>query len=125
MSSNALVSLNDGTPTRVNRGTGGLSAPDLSIAHSPLLARSEWSTLAPLSSDHIPILSELGLTVQTIADVCVVVVVVDAFVVGQLRPFVFASHQLCLSGLLKIFGDLSCCHFQCRVHPLPHVFFVF
>ena len=54
---------------RVNRGTGGLCAPDLSIAHSSLLARSEWSPLEPLSSDHIPILSELGLAVQSIAEV--------------------------------------------------------
>ena len=68
MMSNALVSLNDGAATRVNRGTGGLSAPDLSIAHTSLLARSEWCTLDPLSSDHLPILSELGLTVQTLAD---------------------------------------------------------
>ena len=40
--------------------------------------------------------------------VVVLVVVVDAVVVGQLHPFVFASHQLYLSGLLKNFGDLSC-----------------
>lgn len=66
--SNGLISLNDGTATRVNRGTGGLSAPDVSVAHSSLVARSDWSTLEPLDSDHLPILSELGLTVQVLAE---------------------------------------------------------
>ena len=68
MMANALVSLNDGSATRVNRGTGGLSTPDLSVVHTSLLARTEWCTLDLLSSDHYPILSELGLAVQTLAD---------------------------------------------------------
>jgi ribonuclease HI len=68
MMSNALVPLNDGSATRINRGTGGLSAPDLSIAHSSLVARSDWCTLEPLGSDHLPILSELGLRVQTLTE---------------------------------------------------------
>ena len=68
MTSNDLAPLNDGAATRVNRGSGGLSSPDLTVVHSSLLARAEWGPLESLGSDHLPILSELDLAVHVLSE---------------------------------------------------------
>jgi ribonuclease HI len=48
--------VNDGSPTRINPATGGLSSPDVSICHPSWLARCQWMPLDELGSDHRPIL---------------------------------------------------------------------
>jgi ribonuclease HI len=63
-----LSCLNDGSPTRINRATGGMSAPDVTLVHSDQAGRCEWSCLPPLDSDHFPILCELDLVVQKMQD---------------------------------------------------------
>ena len=47
---------NDGSATRTNPGTGGSSAPDVTLVHKNILDRVEWSTIASLGSDHLPVL---------------------------------------------------------------------
>ena len=51
--------LNDGSPTRVNRGTGGGSAPDLTIVHSSLVGSARWEVADSFGSDHSGLLIEL------------------------------------------------------------------
>ena len=50
-----MAALNSGEDTRLNRATGGLSAPDVSLVHNSLLAGAEWKVLPLLGSDHNPI----------------------------------------------------------------------
>ena len=64
MSGEGLCALNDGAATRVNKATGGLSTPDVSLMHSVWLGRVDWCCLDPLDSDHFPILCDIGLGVQ-------------------------------------------------------------
>ena len=47
---------NDGSATRKNPGTGGSSAPDVTLVHNNILDRVEWSTIDSLGSDHLPVL---------------------------------------------------------------------
>ena len=54
-----MTVLNDGSPTRVNRGTGGGSAPDLSIVHSSQVGRARWEVTDSFGSDHSGLLVEL------------------------------------------------------------------
>ena len=68
MSDHDLGCLNDGTLTRINRATGGWSAPDVTVAHSNWLDRADWSCLQPLSSDHMPILCDLHIRFQAMED---------------------------------------------------------
>ncbi len=51
--------LNDGAATSVNRATGGLSSPDVSLAHPSLADKAEWTVGENLGSDHFPITIEL------------------------------------------------------------------
>ena len=57
---------NDGTPTRVNRGTGGVSAPDVTFVHNRWLARTRWEVSESLGSDHLAILAELDCQVHAL-----------------------------------------------------------
>ncbi len=43
--------LNDGTVTLFNRTTGGLSSPDVSLAHPSLADKAEWTVGEDLGSD--------------------------------------------------------------------------
>ena len=54
-----LLSLNDGSHTRVNPATGGLSTPDITLATADVGATAEWSTQPNLGSDHLPIRTTL------------------------------------------------------------------
>ena len=54
-----MTVLNDGSPTRVNRGTGGGSAPDLTVVHSSLVGRAKWAVSESFGSDHSAMLVEL------------------------------------------------------------------
>ena len=58
---NPMAVLNTGAHTRVNRATGGLSAPDVSLVHTSLVDRADWEVLSLLSSDHCPIKVTLGI----------------------------------------------------------------
>ena len=58
--------VNDGTATRVNRGTGGGSAPDVSLVHHSHLDKIEWSCLECMGSDHLPILIEWECRVESL-----------------------------------------------------------
>ena len=59
---NPMAILNTGEHTRVNRATGGLSAPDVSLVHTSLVAGAEWEVLPLLGSDHCPIKMTLEVT---------------------------------------------------------------
>ena len=61
---------NDGAATRVNRGTGGESSPDVTLVHQSQLNKVEWTCLECMGSDHYPIMVELecGLTAVKAAD---------------------------------------------------------
>ena len=50
-----LVCLNDGRPTRVNRVTSGVSAPDVCLVHPSMLDGTSWRVLPLAGSDHNPI----------------------------------------------------------------------
>jgi len=51
---NDLACLNDGSHTRVNRGTGGLSTPDITFVTPGLNTKSKWTTIeeTDMGSDH-------------------------------------------------------------------------
>ena len=57
---------NDGAATRTNPGTGGSSAPDITLVHSSWLDRVEWSMTECLGSDHLPILITVDCQVTTL-----------------------------------------------------------
>ncbi len=52
-------SLNDGTAMLLKRATGGLSSPDVSLAHPSLADKAQWTVGEDLGSDHLPITIEL------------------------------------------------------------------
>ena len=58
---------NDGSATRVNAGTGGSSAPDVTLFHSSLSERTEWSVSECLGSDHLPIILSIDCQVSTLS----------------------------------------------------------
>ena len=62
MLSNDLVCKNDGSPTRVNRATGGFSSPDCTFATKDLSEKIKWAAIDDndLGSDHVPIVTELS-----------------------------------------------------------------
>ena len=56
ISGSDLAILNDGSPTRIDDGTGDVSCIDLSLVSSNIAARFEWATYDDtLGSDHLPI----------------------------------------------------------------------
>ena len=55
-----LSVMNDGTSTRLNKGTGGMSAPDVSMCGKSLTGKFEWKVSEAIgSSDHLPIVTTL------------------------------------------------------------------
>ncbi len=54
-----LVCCNDWVHTRVNRITGGLSSPDVTMVSKNLHNKFEWNTENNLGSDHLPIILEI------------------------------------------------------------------
>ena len=62
--------LNDGSPTRVNRGTGGGSAPDITVVHSSQMSGATWEVADSFGSDHSGLLVELacGVVARSIPD---------------------------------------------------------
>jgi hypothetical protein len=65
---NDLISLNDGSKTRVNRATKGESAPDVTLVHNFLVAGATWKRLDPRGSDHYPLLCEVDVTYSHLAE---------------------------------------------------------
>jgi hypothetical protein len=56
-----MVLLNDGSVTRVERGSGGPpSSPDVSFCSKDMPAKREWRVVRELGSDHFPILICFG-----------------------------------------------------------------
>ena len=51
-----LCICNNGDPTRINRGTGGLSSPDITIVSKNLEQHVTWTVDEDLGSDHSPII---------------------------------------------------------------------
>ena len=62
MLENDLVCQNDGSPTRVNRGTGGLSTPDCTFVTRDLGEKVKWESIDDndMGSDHAPIVIEVS-----------------------------------------------------------------
>ena len=70
MLENNLQCLNDGTPTRINRGTGGLSTPDITFVSESLRNKAKWSVIGDnsMGSDHSPVVCEIRTEgIQTIS----------------------------------------------------------
>ena len=63
---NDLVILNDGTHTRQNPSTCGISAPDVTLISRSLMRSRDttWATQRRLGSDHLPILITLSSSAQ-------------------------------------------------------------
>ena len=61
MLDNNLHCINDGTPTRINRGTGGLSSPDVTCVTQGMNTKMKWTVVeeTTMGSDHSPIIMEL------------------------------------------------------------------
>ena len=59
-----LTCLNDGSYTRINRGTGGKSVPDITFTTEGLNTKTKWCTIeeTDMDSDHLPIIIELHKT---------------------------------------------------------------
>ena len=62
MLDNDLSYLNDGFPTRVNRGTAGLSTPDITFVTPSLSTKTKWNVVeeTDMGSDHLPIVIEVS-----------------------------------------------------------------
>jgi uncharacterized protein (DUF736 family) len=65
---NDLISLNDGSKTRVNHATTGESAPDVTLVHNSLVAGATWKRLEARGSDHYPLLCEVDVTFSHLAE---------------------------------------------------------
>ena len=54
MIDNSLHCLNDGSPTRINRSTGGLSAPDITFTSPDINTNIKWNVITKddLCADH-------------------------------------------------------------------------
>lgn len=60
----SLIALNDGSATRINPATGGLSAPDITLATADIAGGANWSTGEGMGSDHLPILTTINVAKQ-------------------------------------------------------------
>ena len=58
-----MMCVNDGSPTRTNRVTGGTSSPDITLVHSNWSNKVEWSVGEDLGSDHLPIVVQVKLKI--------------------------------------------------------------
>jgi hypothetical protein len=65
---NDLISLNDGSKTRVNRATTGKSGSDVTLVHNSLVARATWKRLEAQGLDHFPLLCEVDVTYSRLAE---------------------------------------------------------
>jgi hypothetical protein len=65
---NYLISLNDGSKTRVNCATTGKSVPDVTLVHNSLVAGATWRWLKARGSDHYPLLCEVDVTYSHLAE---------------------------------------------------------
>jgi hypothetical protein len=63
-----LISLNDGSKTRVNRATTGKSAPDVTMVYNSLVAGATWKWLETRGSDPYPLLCEVDVTYSRLAE---------------------------------------------------------
>ena len=63
-----MMVLNDGTSTRINKGTAGASAPDVTIAHGRLLGRTGLEVTESLGSDHLCIVTEIDCGLKTLRE---------------------------------------------------------
>ena len=57
---------NDGSATRTNAGTGGSSAPDVTLVHNSWLDRVEWSTTDYMGSNQLPIVMSVDCQIVTL-----------------------------------------------------------
>jgi hypothetical protein len=65
---NDLISLNDGSRTRINCATAGDSAPDVTLVHNSLVAGATWKQLPARGLDHYPLLCELDVTYSRLVE---------------------------------------------------------
>jgi hypothetical protein len=65
---NDLIFLIDGSKTRINCATTGKSAPDVTLVHNSLVAGTTWRRLKAQGSDHYPLLCEVDVTYNHLAE---------------------------------------------------------
>jgi hypothetical protein len=65
---NELISLNDGSKTKVNCAATGESAPDITLVHNSLVAGATWKWLKTQGSDHYPLLCDVDMTYSHLAE---------------------------------------------------------
>jgi len=62
---NNLTILNNGDATRVDRGNGNLSTPDVTLCGTDWMGRTEWNVAEPIGrSDHLPIVITVNMSVK-------------------------------------------------------------
>ena len=66
MADNDFGIVNDGSATRVNAGTGGRSAPDVTLINNFWLDKVEWCTIECMGSDHLPIIITVDCPLSTL-----------------------------------------------------------
>ena len=66
MAANDMLPLNDGQITRINPGTGGGSAPDLTIMKSSWKGSTDWKVFNEVGSDHSAILTTVELSLDCV-----------------------------------------------------------
>jgi hypothetical protein len=65
---NDLISLNDGTRTRINLATTGESAPDVTLVHNSLMTGATWKQLPIRGLDHFPLLCKVDVIYSRLAE---------------------------------------------------------
>ena len=65
MANNDFGIVNDGSALRINAGTGGRSAPDVTMVNNCWLDKVEWSTIEYMGSDHLPIIVTVDCPLST------------------------------------------------------------
>ena len=66
MADNDFGIVNDGSASRVNAGTGGRSAPDVTLINNFWLDKVEWCTIECMGSDHLPIIITVDCPLSTL-----------------------------------------------------------
>jgi hypothetical protein len=59
---NDLISLNDGSRTRVNCATRGESVLDVTLVHNSIVTGATWKQPSIPESDHFPLLCKVDVT---------------------------------------------------------------
>jgi hypothetical protein len=63
-----MMTCNTDSTTRINRATGGLRAPDITISHSNIFHQIEGRTMECMGSDYLPILIQVECKIKALKE---------------------------------------------------------